>query len=130
MFNATTKGITVTVMPVYIDERSDPSQSRYFWAYRVSIKNNSGETVQLVSRYWHITDANGSIEEVEGEGVVGQQPRIADGDEFTYTSGCPLNSPSGIMVGKYAMKNHSRGFFEVQIPAFPLDLPDQQPILN
>lgn len=130
MYNATTKGITVTVMPVYIDERSNPQESRYFWAYRINVKNDSGEEVQLVSRYWHITDGNGQVEVVEGDGVVGMQPKIADGEEFTYTSGCPLTTPSGIMVGKYTMKNKSRGFFEIDIPAFPLDLPDHKPILN
>jgi ApaG protein len=130
MFNATTKGISVTVMPVYIDERSEPAESRYFWAYRVMIENNSGEEAQLVSRYWRITDSNGHVEEVEGEGVVGEQPRIADGDSYSYTSGCPLRTPSGIMSGRYTMRNRSRGYFEVEIPAFPLDLPDNDPVLN
>ena len=130
MFNATTRGITVTVMPVYIDERSDPESSRYFWAYRVIIANNCGEEAQLVSRYWHITDSNGFVEEVEGEGVVGEQPRIPDGGQYSYTSGCPLETPSGIMLGKYIMKNESRGYFEVEIPAFPLDLPDLDPVIN
>ncbi|MBO6814159.1 MAG: Co2+/Mg2+ efflux protein ApaG [Rhizobiaceae bacterium] len=130
MFNATTKGISVTVMPVYIDERSEPAESRYFWAYRVMIENNSGEEAQLVSRYWRITDSNGHVEEVEGEGVVGEQPRIAAGDSYSYTSGCPLRTPSGIMSGRYTMRNRSRGYFEVEIPAFPLDLPDNDPVLN
>lgn len=130
MFNATTKGITVTVMPVYIDERSSPAESRFFWAYRVTIENNSGEEAQLMSRYWHITDGNGRIEIVEGEGVVGEQPKIPDSESFTYTSGCPLETPSGIMTGKYTMKNRSRGYFEVDIPAFSLDLPDHNPVLN
>jgi ApaG protein len=94
------------------------------------IENNSGEEAQLVSRYWRITDSNGHVEEVEGEGVVGEQPRIAAGDSYSYTSGCPLRTPSGIMSGRYTMRNRSRGYFEVEIPAFPLDLPDNDPVLN
>ena len=130
MFQATTHGIIVNVMPVYIDERSDPQSGQHFWAYRIIIQNSSGSTVQLVSRYWHITDAEGRVEEVEGEGVVGVQPVLKDGEEFTYTSGCPLNSTSGIMFGKYIFQHESGDLFEVEIPAFPLDLPDLEPSLN
>ena len=130
MFKAVTKGISVNVMPVYIDEQSNPAQSRYFWAYRVSIENNSGETVQLLSRYWRITDATGHVEEVRGDGVVGEQPIIPNGREYSYTSGCPLTTTSGIMVGAYKMKSTSGKVFEIDIPAFSLDLPDQTPSLN
>jgi ApaG protein len=130
MFKATTYGVTVTVMPVYIDERSNPQNSEYFWAYRVSIRNNSGNTLQLISRYWYITDSNGHIEEVRGEGVVGEQPYLEDGQEYTYSSGCPLTAPSGIMVGHYTMQNDQGAQIEVSIPAFPLDLPDLDPSIN
>lgn len=130
MFEATTRGILVNVMPVYIDERSDPATSQYFWAYRVIITNNSGETVQLLSRYWHITDGEGRVEEVQGEGVIGEQPTIRDGGNFAYTSGCPLTTPSGIMVGRYTMLAKNGETFEVDIPAFSLDLPDLNPSLN
>ena len=131
MFNAVTDGISVTVMPVYIDERSDPDNSQYFWAYRVIIENNSSQTVQLLDRYWKITDGNGRTEEVRGEGVVGLQPVIPPGQNFSYTSGCPLRSPSGIMEGTYTMKSQNDySSFEVTIPAFPLDLPGADPVIN
>jgi len=130
MFKATTRGITVNVLPVYIDERSNPQSSHYFWAYRVSIENQSGETVQLLSRYWQITDANGAIEEVQGDGVVGEQPVLGDGETYNYTSGCPLKTPSGIMMGKYTMVDNSGNTFEIDIPAFALDLPNISPSIN
>ena len=130
MFKATTRGISVSVLPVYIDERSNPAASQYFWAYRVVIQNQSGMRVQLLSRYWLITDAEGHREEVEGEGVVGEQPTLDDGEEFNYTSGCPLTTESGIMVGYYIFKADSGEEFQVEIPAFSLDLPDFSPSLN
>ena len=130
MFTATTHGISVSVMPVYIDERSDPEASRYFWAYRVIIENKSVMDVQLISRYWKITDSNGVVDEVEGDGVVGKQPIIKPGKDFTYSSGCPLNTSSGIMVGHYIMQWENGDWFQAEIPAFPLDLPDHQPVLN
>lgn len=130
MFKATTKGVTVTVMPVYIDERSNPESSQYFWAYRVVIENQSGQTLQLLTRYWKITDSNGRVEEVQGDGVVGEQPVLKTGENFSYTSGCPLSTPSGIMVGSYFMQNDDGEMLEVAIPAFPLDLPDLSPVIN
>ena len=130
MFKATTHGVTVTVMPVYIDERSDPQESRFFWAYRVIVENGSGRTLQLISRYWKITDSDGHVEEVRGEGVVGVQPVLEDGQDFSYTSGCPLTCPSGIMVGSYTMRSNDAETIEVAIPAFPLDLPDINPVMN
>lgn len=130
MFKATTHGITVNVMPVYIDEQSDPAKSLYFWAYRVIITNGSDQTVQLMSRYWHITDGEGKVEEVRGDGVIGLQPVLNPGEDFTYTSGCPLKTPSGIMVGSYTMHDKDGRRFEIDIPAFSLDLPDINPSLN
>lgn len=130
MFKATTHGVSVTVMPVYIDERSDPANSQYFWAYRVVIENNSDQTFQLLTRYWNITDSNGHVEEVSGDGVIGEQPIIKPGDEFSYTSGCPLTTPSGIMVGYYMMQDGTGEMFKVSIPAFSLDLPDLSPVIN
>ena len=130
MYRETTKGVIVSVMPVYIDERSDPVKNQYFWAYRVLIKNTSSVAVQLISRYWHITDANGLVEEVEGAGVVGEQPEIHPDKTFEYTSGCPLTTPSGIMAGHYMMKQAGGDVIRVTIPAFSLDLPDVNPIFN
>lgn len=130
MFKAQTAGLTVHVMPVYIDERSDPDNSRYFWAYRVTIENTTDTAVQLISRYWHITDCHGHVEEVRGEGVVGEQPVIEPGEAYSYTSGCPLNAPSGIMLGLYEMRRPDGEMFQIEIPAFSLDLPDITPSLN
>lgn len=130
MFKAETAGLVVQVMPVYIDERSNVAESRYFWAYRITIENNTQAPVQLISRYWHITDCHGHVEEVRGEGVVGEKPMIKPGEAFSYTSGCPLNAPSGIMLGSYTMQRPSGEIFEIEIPAFSLDLPDISPSLN
>ena len=130
MYRKQTHNIEVSVLPVYIDERSDPAKDIYFWAYRVQINNQGGEGVQLVRRYWHITNAAGLVEEVHGEGVVGEKPLIAPGSKFEYTSGCPLTTPSGIMVGHYDMKTESGDTIRVLIPAFSLDLPDAEHIYN
>lgn len=130
MYKATTDGVTVTVMPVYIDERSAPERDCYFWAYRVIIENQSGRFLKLVSRYWNITDSEGRIEEVRGEGVVGEQPELKDGEQFIYTSGCPLTTTSGIMTGSYLMQAADGKSVEITIPAFPLDLPNIKPVYN
>jgi len=130
MFEALTNNILVTAMPVYIDERSAPEDSQYFWAYRISIENKSLISIQLLSRYWFIVDAIGHVEEVRGEGVLGEQPIIGAGEMFEYTSGCPLATPSGFMRGKYQMVDADGLEFEAEIPAFPLDLPDINPVLN
>lgn len=123
MYSATTYGIEVTVEPFYLEDRSDPEDSRYVWGYRVTIANQSDETVQLLSRYWHITDGLGRVEEVRGAGVVGEQPELSPGDSYQYMSGCPLSTPSGIMVGRYTMRNARDELFDIDIPAFSLDLP-------
>lgn len=130
MFKATTHDVSVTVMPVYIDERSNPATSQYFWAYRVVIENNSDQTLQLLTRYWHITDSSGHVEEVSGDGVIGEQPIMKPGQIFSYTSGCPLHTPSGIMVGHYMMQDENGKMLKIEIPAFPLDLPDLSPVIN
>lgn len=130
MYRKTTRHITVSVLPVFIDERSDPERNLYFWAYRVLIENNGRKPLQLVSRYWHITDENGSVEEVAGEGVVGEQPVIEPGASYEYTSGCPLSTPSGIMVGHYDMRAPDGEMTRIAIPAFSLDLPDANPVFN
>ena len=129
-YSAVTEGIGVEVEPFYLEERSDPAQSRYVWAYRVTIENRSDHRVQLLSRYWHITDGNGKVEEVRGPGVVGEQPELEPGDSYQYTSGCPLSTPSGIMVGTYTMQAGERELFEVAVPAFSLDLPGGKRTVN
>ena len=130
MYREETRQISVSVLPVYIDERSSPEEDRYFWAYQVTIENHGDTTVQLLSRYWHIVDANGEVEEVRGPGVVGEQPLLRPGDSFEYTSGCPLTTPSGFMRGSYTMTDENGNRFDVAIPAFSLDLPGQREILN
>ncbi|NGN40195.1 Co2+/Mg2+ efflux protein ApaG [Mesorhizobium sp. CGMCC 1.15528] len=130
MYSAITRDIEVSVEPFYLEERSDPAQSRFVWGYRVTIANQSEELVQLLSRYWHITDGLGRVEEVRGAGVVGEQPELNPGDSYQYMSGCPLNTPSGIMVGRYTMRNARDEMFDVDIPAFSLDLPGTKRTVN
>ncbi|MBB4003999.1 MAG: Co2+/Mg2+ efflux protein ApaG [Aurantimonas endophytica] len=130
MYTATTRAITVSVTPSYLDDQSAPEDGRWVWAYTVEIANGSPDVVQLQSRYWHITDANGHVEEISGPGVVGEQPTLSPGDSFTYTSGCPLTTPSGFMRGHYRMRAPDGSLFEVEIPAFSLDLPARSRVLN
>ena len=126
MYERTTHGIRVVVKPAFIDDQSDPDDERYLWSYTVTIENKSGDTVQLMSRYWHITDGTGRVKEVRGPGVVGAQPVLAPGQTFQYTSGCPLNTSSGHMVGKYLMRASGGEDFEADIPAFLLESPHEQ----
>ena len=130
MYSAVTRGIEVSVEPVFMPERMDTENRRYFWAYQVTIVNRGDLAVRLLGRYWRITDGEGRVEEVRGEGVVGEQPYLSPGDSYSYTSGCPLSTPSGIMEGSYLMIYPSHEEFEVRIPAFSLDLPDGQRTVN
>ena len=130
MYRSTTRNIEVEVEPFYLPDRPDPDESRYVWGYRVTIANNSDALIQLLARYWRITDAAGRVEEVRGPGVVGEQPELNPGDSFQYTSGCPLRTPSGFMVGRYTVRNGEGEFFDIDIPAFSLDLPDSARSLN
>ena len=130
MYNAVTQDISVSVEPTYLDGQSMPDQSRYVWAYRIVIENRSDATVQLQSRYWRIIDQNGRVEEVRGPGVVGEQPILNPGDSYSYQSGCPLNTPSGTMSGRYQMRAEDGRDFEIEIPAFSLDIPGEKRVLN
>ncbi len=121
----TTQSITVSVEAFYLDEQSDPEDAHFVWAYHVRIENNGRETVQLMTRHWRITDSLGNIQEVQGDGVVGEQPVLSPGQSFEYTSGTPLSTPSGIMVGTYQMETGAGNRFDVKIPAFSLDSPYQ-----
>ncbi len=125
MYSETTRDIQVTVTPVYLDGQSSPSENHYVWAYQVRIENTGRETVRLRTRHWRITDATGHTQEVRGPGVVGEQPLLGPGEHFEYTSGCPLSTPSGLMVGSYAMEDAQGGMFDVAIPAFSLDSPHE-----
>jgi ApaG protein len=123
MYEAVTHDIRVRVTPAYVEERSAPAESYYFWAYTVDIVNEGNETVQLRTRYWRIVDGTGRTEEVRGPGVVGQTPVIPPGSSFSYTSGCPLKTASGIMSGSYQMTDSAGTLFDIAIPAFSLDSP-------
>lgn len=125
MYERITRGIRVQVEPHFLDDQSDPEEDHYVWAYTVRIENDSGETVRLRTRHWLITDGIGQTEEVRGEGVVGEQPVIRPGEGFEYTSGAPLGTPSGVMVGRYGMETAKGEPFEVDIPAFSLDSPHE-----
>jgi ApaG protein len=123
MYEAVTRAIRVRVTPAYIEDRSTPADNEFFWAYTVDIVNEGEEAVRLLTRTWRITDGSGRTEEVHGPGVIGQTPLIEPGDSFTYTSGCPLKTPSGIMMGRYQMTTRVGAKFDVAIPAFSLDSP-------
>lgn len=130
MYRAVTNDIQVTVFPEFMSDRSDPDNDRYFWAYTIEIANLGRLRVQLISRYWQITDSNGVVEEVRGLGVVGEQPVLNPGETFRYTSGCPLGTPSGIMTGRYRLVDDTERTLDVEIPAFSLDSPHAGRVLN
>ncbi|AFX98978.1 hypothetical protein A1OE_793 [Candidatus Endolissoclinum faulkneri L2] len=123
MYSKTTRNIHVTVISVYLDGYSSPSNNHYVWAYRVKIKNSSKEIVRITKRHWQIIDSTGIIREISGIGVVGNQPILKPEEHFEYTSACPLTTPSGIMVGSYTMETNEGIIFKVSIPAFSLDSP-------
>jgi ApaG protein len=125
---AVTRGIAVNVEPTYLEAQSSPASGQYFWAYRVTIENEGRVTVQLLSRHWMITNARGELTEVKGPGVVGEQPVLKPGESFAYTSGCPLNTPSGMMGGSYTMESENGERFDIEIPTFSLDGPRRGPV--
>ncbi len=125
-YRRVTRSIEVAVEPSYLEDQSEPDQRRYMWAYQVRIENRGTETVQLRMRHWRITDANGRVEEVHGEGVIGEQPVLRPGDVHEYASGCPLSTPSGFMGGTYDMETSTGERFAVEIPVFSLDSPYQE----
>ena len=127
---ATTRGIAVSVEPTYLETKSSPESAQYFWAYRVMIENQGQETVQLLSRHWMISNARGELTEVKGPGVVGEQPVLKPGESFEYTSGAPLNTPSGMMGGAYQMETESGEHFDIEIPTFSLDIPNRGAFVN
>lgn len=125
-YTKTTRGIRVTVRVFYLEDQSQPDEGRYVWAYRVTIENQGQATVQLVSRSWHITNGVGRVQHVHGEGVVGEQPVLDPGESFEYTSGTPLDTPTGFMAGAYHMLMPASGeTFDATIPTFSLDSPHQ-----
>lgn len=125
MYTKTTRLIKVTVLPAYLPEQSLPSEHHFVWAYTIHISNLGSETVQLKQRYWHITDAQGGVQEVRGPGVIGEQPVLRPGESFQYTSGVVLTTSSGIMTGHYEMETIGGEPFPIEIPTFSLDSPTQ-----
>jgi len=120
---ATTRGVRVEVSSHFVREKSDPVSGRWFFAYDIRISNTGDDVVQLISRHWIITDANGKVEEVRGPGVVGNQPVLAPGESFDYTSFCPLTTPFGTMEGTYQMVSEGGESFDAEIAQFALSEP-------
>jgi ApaG protein len=121
--SATSEDVTVRVSVSFLPEQSEPGRGRWFWAYHIRIENGGERAVQLISREWTIGDARGEVHEVQGEGVVGEQPVIEPGGSFDYVSGCPLPTPTGWMQGLYHMISAEGRAFDAMIPRFPLVAP-------
>ncbi len=130
MYRAVTHNIEVTVAPRFLPERSSVQKSYYFWAYTIEISNRGETTVQLKTRHWRITDGLGRLQEVRGPGVVGEEPVLEPGASFEYTSGVPLPTPSGFMVGTYGMVGADGEPFDIAVPAFSLDSPGTGRTIN
>ncbi|MEM6711630.1 MAG: Co2+/Mg2+ efflux protein ApaG [Pseudomonadota bacterium] len=130
MYQAVTRNIQVTVEPQFLPDESDADSGRFFFAYSVEIANLSGAIVQVRTRHWTITDGLGRVQEVNGPGVVGEEPILHPGESYRYTSGCPLETPTGIMVGKYGVETLEGSKFLIDIPAFSLDAPFYDRTLN
>jgi ApaG protein len=130
MYRIVTRNIEVMVTPRFMAERSSPDNGYFFWAYTIEITNRRSDTVQLKTRHWRITDAQGRLQEVRGAGVVGEEPVLEPGESFEYTSGVPLPTPSGFMVGSYGMVTATGESFDIEIPAFSLDSTDSKRTLN
>ncbi|MET0222362.1 MAG: Co2+/Mg2+ efflux protein ApaG [Tardiphaga sp.] len=130
MYRAVTRDIEVTVEPNFLPEKSSAEDGQYFWSYTVVITNSGEQTVQLKTRQWIITDATGRQQRVRGDGVVGEQPVLAPGERFEYTSGVPLATASGFMAGSYEMETEAGERFEIEVPAFSLDSPGGKRVLN
>ena len=128
---AMTRHIRVSVRPFYLEDQSQPDERQFVWAYRVRIENQGQEDVRLLRRTWHITDASGRTQHVTGDGVLGEQPLMAPGEAYEYTSGTPLETPSGFMTGAYHMVSIASGEpFDVRIPTFSLDSPHQAGMIH
>ena len=120
---AVTRGLRVRVESEYAPDRSQPTKSKWFFLYTVTISNEGADTLQLLTRHWIITDGTGHVEEVRGPGVVGKQPTLRPGESFEYTSGCPLATPFGVMEGSYQMMSEDGERFDARIAPFTLSEP-------
>ena len=129
-YQAVTRQIEVKVVPRFLPERSSPENGYFFWAYTITLTNHGGDTVQLKTRHWRITDAQGRLQEVNGPGVVGEEPVLKPTESFEYTSGVPLPTPSGFMAGSYGMVTQAGEHFDIEIPAFSLDSSHAERTIN
>ncbi len=130
MYEAVTQNIKISVKTKFVEDQSNPNEDYYLWAYRITIENQGDETVQLVSRHWKITDGLGRLQEVKGKGVVGEQPVLSPGEEYSYASASPLTTPSGFMRGSYLMRRDNGTGFQAIVPGFSLDSPYAKNVLH
>ena len=130
LFEQRTKDVIVRVEPEYLAEQSSPSDSRFIWAYTVEIDNQSEDDLRVTGRYWHIADSRGQVQEVRGQGVVGEKPVVRAGEQFRYTSGAPLSAPSGMMSGSYRVEREDGESYDIDIPVFVLDSPFEGTMFN
>lgn len=131
VFEQRTKDVVVRVEPEFLAEQSNPSDSRFIWAYTVEIDNQGAEDLTVTDRFWQIADSRGQVQEVRGQGVVGEKPVVKPGEVFRYTSGAPLTAPSGMMRGTYTVQEANSGeSYDIDIPAFVLDSPHEGHCLN
>lgn len=130
LFERRTKDIVVRVEPEYLPDQSSPSDGRYIWAYTVEIDNQSDDDLRVTGRYWHIADSRGQVQEVRGQGVVGEKPVVKAGEQFRYTSGAPLSAPSGMMSGSYRVESENGDAYDIEIPVFLLDSPFEATMFN
>lgn len=121
IYNLATNNVSITVKPEYLEFDSVPSENHFVWLYHIEIENKREDAIQLLSRYWSITDGKGVIQEVRGKGVVGQSPTILPNDNFRYTSSVNLQTSSGLMYGFYDFKNGEQEKLKIPIPVFSLD---------
>ncbi|MBM3556474.1 MAG: Co2+/Mg2+ efflux protein ApaG [Alphaproteobacteria bacterium] len=130
VFIETTRDVEVRVKPIYLPDQSKPEGRQWVWAYWVTVLNKGAEPVRLRRRYWRITDGTGKVQEVRGPGVVGEEPRLTAGEVFEYTSGTSLPTSSGIMGGSFQMETDGGETFDIAVPTFSLDVPDQKKSVN
>ena len=130
MYRQITNDIEVTVNPEYEDDQSSPFDNFFIWEYNIKIKNNSSDIVQLLRRHWVLVDDKGQVQEIEGDGVIGLQPVLKQGEEFDYTSSVHLTQPSGVMMGSYEMAKMDGDIIKVEIPSFSLDCPHVKRVAN
>lgn len=130
MYKQTTNNIEIIAIPEYEEEQSSPLDSFYIWEYNIHIKNHSSEVVQLLRRHWILVDDKGQVQEIEGDGVIGLQPVLKQGEEFEYSSCVHLTQPSGVMMGSYEMAKMDGDIIKVEIPSFSLDCPHIKKVAN